>query len=263
MKVASLILSLLGSTVPLLAEMPTRGICAHRGDNACFPENTVPAFLSAAEKHAAMVEMDVKRCKTGELIILHDGTVDRTTNGKGKVSDLTFDQLRSLDAGVKKDPKFAGTKIPTFDEAIDCLPKDGIWINVHCSADVTVEVAEKIRQKGRLHQAFIASSLSALAKAKKAVPELLTCNMSRPGKWGKSWPAELSLKYATDTVENKCDFLQLIVPCEESHTKLLHDAKVKVNYFKCDAPDRIPKLRKMGVDFILTDQLDRMMGADR
>ena len=105
---------------PRTASAPTRG------DKAVFPENTVPAFKSAAEKRDAMVEMDVQRCATGELVIMHDPTVDRTTSGTGETAELTFEQIRVLDAGAKKTPRFAGTKVPTFDEAIDCLPKTSL-----------------------------------------------------------------------------------------------------------------------------------------
>ena len=90
-----LVMSLLVAcaTAAVAVEMPTGGICAHRGDRAEFPENTVPAFLSAVKKGAAMVEFDVHRCKTGELVVCHDSSVDRTTNGKGRIADLTYDEI--------------------------------------------------------------------------------------------------------------------------------------------------------------------------
>ncbi|MBQ2820488.1 MAG: hypothetical protein IJF17_02760 [Thermoguttaceae bacterium] len=240
------------------ADMPTRGLCAHRGDNACFPENTIPAFQSAARKGAQMVEMDVKRCRTGELIIMHDATVDRTTNGTGNVSALTFAEIRALDAGIKKNSRFAGTKVPTFEEAIDCLPKDGLWINVHCGGSVAVEVAQILKNKGRLHQAFIAASLGEISKARQVVPEILACNMSRPGGHGKPWTAEQSSLYASQTVENKCEFLQLLAPCSEDDAILLHDSGVKINYFHCNKPENVEKLVQMGADFLLTDRLEEI-----
>ncbi len=205
-----------------------------------------------------MVEMDVKRCKTGELMIMHDPTVDRTTTGTGKITDLTFDELRSFDAGVKKDPKFAGTKIPTFDEAIDCLPKDGIWINIHCG-NVAEEVALKLREKGRLHQAFLATSLDEIAKARKIVPEILTCNMSRPGKYGTTWTTEQNSEYAKMTIENHCNFLQLLSPCSVEDAKALHDSGAKINYYFCNDPAKLESFLQFGVDFPLTDRLDVMM----
>ncbi len=244
--------------VSLFAEMPNGGICAHQGDNAAFPANPVPAFKSAADKGAAMVEMDVQRCATGELVIMHDATVDRTTNGTGEIARLTFEQIRALDAGVKKSPKFAGTKVPTFDEAIGCLPKDGIWINVHCSDNVADEVAKTIKEKGRLHQAFISTSLSAIQRARKVVPGILSCNMNRTGKRNVAWTPDESTLYATQTVDHRCNFLQLITPCSASDVKLLHDAGAKINYFGCNEPEKLHELLDLGVDFILTDELDVM-----
>ncbi len=158
--------------------MPSRGVCAHQGNGGGKPANTVVAFTNAVALGAAMVEFDVKRCKTGELVIMHDGTVDRTTNGKGAVSALTFDEIRKLTIKWPGHPD-AAVKVPTFDEAIDCLPTEGVWINCHSAGNVAVEVAQKIKAKGRLHQAFVASSLPAIAEARKAVPDILTCNMSR------------------------------------------------------------------------------------
>ncbi len=249
------------SCMSVAAAMPQGGICAHRGDLKCAPENTVPAFRMAAEKGAAMVEFDVKRCKTGEYVIMHDPTVDRTTTGTGLVSRLTFAQLRSFDAGVKKDPKFAGTKIPTFDEAIDCLPKDGIWINVHCGCP-SLEIARKIKEKGRLHQAFISTGIKDAERTRKEVPEILVCNMSRTKKgldaYRKPWTPEELRKYAQDTVDHKFNFLQHLYPCSREDSDLVHAAGGKVAFFHCEKPERLKDLLDRGIDFILTNDLDAM-----
>ena len=239
--------------------MPSRGVCAHRGNGGGKPENTVVAWTNAVALGAAMVEMDVKRCKTGELVIMHDGTVDRTTNGKGAVSDLTFDEIRKLTIRWPGHPD-ANVKVPTFDEAIDCLPTEGVWINCHSAGNVAVEVAQKIKAKGRLHQAFVASSLPAIAEARKAVPDILTCNMSRTVKgldaYHKPWPPEKSTLYAKQTVENKCQFLQLLYPCSREDVEMMHAAGVKVSYFKCDKPEKAKELLALGVDFVLSDRIE-------
>ena len=96
--------------------------CAHRGDVAAAPENTIPAFVSAVKKGAGMIEFDVQLSKDGHLVIMHDTSVDRTTNGKGRVSDLTFQELRALDAGGWFDPSFTNTQIPTLEEALNSIP---------------------------------------------------------------------------------------------------------------------------------------------
>lgn len=265
--VSSLVSDVSAQTIPAAetdpsaqTALPARGICAHRGDNFCFPENTVPAFRGATEKGAEMIEFDVKRCRTGELVIMHDPTVDRTTNGTGKITEMTFDEIRALDAGIKKDARFAGTKVPTFEEALDCLPKDGLWINVHCGG-AAVEVAQILKAKGRLHQAFISTSLKEIANARKMVPEVLACNMSRTGGWGKPWTAEQSALYATQTVENHCNFLQLVTPCSPEDAKMMHAADVKINYFFCNDPQKLEAILSFGTDFVLTDRLELMQGA--
>ncbi|MBX9974554.1 glycerophosphodiester phosphodiesterase family protein [Cytobacillus firmus] len=92
---------------------------AHRGATAYAPENTIAGFDLAVDMKADYIEIDVQRSKDGELVVIHDTSVDRTTDGTGKVGDLTFDYLRSLDAGSWKGEQFAGEPIPTFEEILD------------------------------------------------------------------------------------------------------------------------------------------------
>jgi glycerophosphoryl diester phosphodiesterase len=95
--------------------MPVRGLCAHRGAMSTHPENTIPALVEAVRLGAHMIEFDIQFTKDGALVLMHDSTVNRTTNnGLGKVSDLTLAQIKSLDAGSKFGAQFAGTRIPTF-----------------------------------------------------------------------------------------------------------------------------------------------------
>ncbi|NUH86230.1 glycerophosphodiester phosphodiesterase [Bacillus firmus] len=92
---------------------------AHRGATGYAPENTIAGFDLAVDMKADYIEIDVQRSKDGELVVIHDTTVDRTTDGTGKVGNLTFDYLRSLDAGSWKGEQFAGEPIPTFEEILD------------------------------------------------------------------------------------------------------------------------------------------------
>ncbi|MGM9950039.1 MAG: glycerophosphodiester phosphodiesterase [Lysinibacillus sp.] len=92
---------------------------AHRGATAYAPENTIAGFDLAVEMKADYIEIDLQRSKDGELVIIHDTTVDRTTDGTGKVGDLPLEQLRSLDAGSWKGAQFAGEQIPTLEEILD------------------------------------------------------------------------------------------------------------------------------------------------
>ena len=98
-------------------------VAAHRGWCAAYPENTMLAFKKALEVGVDQIETDVRITADGELVLIHDATVDRTTNGTGKVCEKTLAELRELDAGIKKGEEFAGEKIPTFIEFME-LVKD-------------------------------------------------------------------------------------------------------------------------------------------
>ena len=98
-------------------------VAAHRGWCAAYPENTMLAFKKALEIGVDQIETDVRVTADGELVLIHDSTVDRTTNGTGKVCEKTLAELRELDAGIKKGDEFAGEKIPTFIEFME-LVKD-------------------------------------------------------------------------------------------------------------------------------------------
>ncbi|GLG02473.1 glycerophosphoryl diester phosphodiesterase [Alicyclobacillus hesperidum subsp. aegles] len=95
---------------------------AHRGAKSECPENTLPAFTRAVAMGADMIELDVRSAGDGSLIVLHDATLERTTNGQGAVSDMTLAQIRQYDAGAWFDQRFQGTVIPTLDEVLVTLP---------------------------------------------------------------------------------------------------------------------------------------------
>ena len=98
-------------------------VAAHRGWCEEYPENTMEAFKAAADLGVDQIETDVRITADGELVLIHDETVSRTTDGTGKVCELTLAQLKELDAGVKKDEKFRGARIPTLIEFME-LVKD-------------------------------------------------------------------------------------------------------------------------------------------
>ena len=91
---------------------------AHRGGAAHAPENTLAAFAEGLRRGSPMLELDVHLARDGELVVIHDHQVDRTTDGSGYVSQLTVAELRRLDAGSWFDPRFAGERIPTLAEVI-------------------------------------------------------------------------------------------------------------------------------------------------
>ncbi|MDZ4403392.1 glycerophosphodiester phosphodiesterase family protein [Prosthecobacter sp.] len=230
-------------------KMPSRGLCAHRGAMSTHPENTIPALEEAIRLGAHMIEFDIQLTKDGALVLMHDATIDRTTNGKGKVSDHTLAELKALDAGSKMGKKFAGTRIPTFEEALAVFPKN-VWLNCHLKggADVGAATAKVIDKAGRKHQAFLAATASAAKDARAVVPDILICNMERQGD---------SMAYAQETIAMKAQFIQLLgkgeMPVEA--VKLLNAAGVRVNYYHDESPEGLRRQWNAGVNFPLVNNL--------
>ena len=129
--VASVAIALLGatparvSTSELMGDARSPGdaafVASHRGDSASAPENTIPAVESAIAGGFAYVEVDVVLTADGHPVLMHDRTVNRTTNGRGKIAELTLAEVRALDAGSWFDASFAGTPVPTLEEFLDVL----------------------------------------------------------------------------------------------------------------------------------------------
>ncbi len=114
-----------------------RQIIAHRGSSADRPENTLASTRRAIEAKATAVEVDVRTTKDGELVLSHDATLERSTNGKGRVNDATLAEIRKLDAGSKFDPKFANERVPTLGEVLAiCKDRIDVLLDLKESSDV-------------------------------------------------------------------------------------------------------------------------------
>lgn len=234
-------------------KLPKRGLCAHRGALETHPENTIPAFRAAIEAGAQMIEFDVWLTKDKQMVVIHDATVNRTTNGNGKVSDLTLGEIKKLDAGSWKSKEFNGVKIPTLKEVLSEMPYN-IWLNVHIkeNGELPVMVARLIAEQNRLHQAFLACNLTAAEQAREAVPKILICNMERQNS------AE---EYISGTIGEKADFIQLLKANYSdlpSKIKELKKNGILVNYYKADSPDEVKELFEAGVDFPLVNDIIHM-----
>jgi glycerophosphoryl diester phosphodiesterase len=105
-------------------------VIGHRGAAGHAPENTLAGLKAAAGLGARCVEFDVKLTYDGELVLVHDDTVDRTTDGTGRVADLSLDEIRRLDAGLRFAPEFRGERIPTLAEAVNLAAELGLAVNI-------------------------------------------------------------------------------------------------------------------------------------
>lgn len=227
--------------------------CAHRGDNFCAPENTLPAFELAIAKGAHQFEFDLRATRDGQLVVLHDETVDRTTDGGGAVTDLTLAQVRALDAGAWKGPQFAGTQIPTFAEVLALVPP-GLLVNCQlyvAPAYVPLVIAQ-IKESGLLQQCFLTCGAEAIEAARRVQPEVLICNTE-----GQRGPDS---DYPERTLALGAQFIQLWgwADCMPEVVAHLHDHGVIVNYFGTSEAAEMRRLIESGIDYILTDHLDLM-----
>ncbi|WP_414663926.1 glycerophosphodiester phosphodiesterase [Horticoccus sp. 23ND18S-11] len=239
--------------------MPERGICAHRGASGTHPENTVPALEEAVRLGAQMVEIDLALTRDGEIVLMHDATVHRTTNGKGRVIEFDLAALKQLDAGAWKHPRFAGTRVPTLAEALAVLPRN-VWINLDVKADarfgdrpadVVRRVAELVVATGRQHQTFLAARAEVAAIARATFPGIRICSMDRTKD-----PAE----YVRDAVARRVDFIQLRDCAQDARLPAwiaaLKTAGVRINYYYTDEPGEAARLLQAGVDFVLVNQVE-------
>jgi glycerophosphoryl diester phosphodiesterase len=146
-------------------------VIAHRGEHRAHPENTLPAFQAAIDAGADFFELDVRTTSDGRLVLMHDRTVDRTTNGAGAVREMTFDQIRALDAGAKFSPRFAGTKVPSFEEALAMAHgKIGVYVD---SKDIApADLVASLTKAGMLNSVVIYGGAGFLKKVQALSPYL-------------------------------------------------------------------------------------------
>lgn len=151
-------------------------VVAHRGFSAVAPENTLAAIRKAIEAGATGCEFDVYAAKDGPVVLMHDATVDRTTDGSGKVTELTVGELRRLDAGSWKDRSFAGERVPTLEEALKLLKGSGCQAVIEIKMEgISKRVVETVRATGMLDEAAVIAFSSTVVKEVRSLEPRLPC----------------------------------------------------------------------------------------
>ena len=149
-----LVLKLIGDGKVGLLNQKQIDIVVHRGANALAPENTWESAKAALDYGAKWIEVDVRKSKDGVLFNLHDETLDRTTNGKGLLSDMLSENVRKLDAGSWMGPQFAGLHVPTIAEMLDSLQgKAYVFFDVKRGTPIPALVS-LVREKGFADKSF-------------------------------------------------------------------------------------------------------------
>ena len=228
-------------------------ILGHRGAKNYAPENTLAAFTLALEQGADGVELDAKLSADGQVIVFHDMTVNRTTNGKGLVSGLSFSQLRELDAGGFFSEQFRGEKIPSLDEVFESIGKRAV-INVELTNystphDSLVERTCDLIRRHALQKRIIYSSFSPgiLKKAARFLPEVPRGLLARGG-WIGAWARSFGFTFG--------DYAALhpyITDVTHQEVQRVHRLRRKINAWTSNREEDTRRLISWGVDGIITD----------
>lgn len=230
-------------------------IIGHRGASIHAPENTLTAFKQALEFGADGIELDAKLSADGEVVVIHDQTVDRTTDGSGEVRKLTLAQIKKLDAGNKFNPKFKGERIPTLEEVFQVIGGK-ILIDVELTnyASPSDELPEKVAalvekyhlEKDVLFTSFFPKTICRIRKLLPDIPAGILAwsgalGLAQRGWMGKRWAPDLVVPHFTDV--------------DGAYVKRQHRNHRDVIVWSVNDPARIKDMIDLGVDGIITDDI--------
>lgn len=223
---------------------------AHRGYSSKAPENTMPAFELALEAGSGGIELDVHLTKDGEVVVIHDNKVDRTTNGEGPVGSFTMAELRELDAGSWFSSEFKGTRIPTLREVLELIKDHNVLLNVETKASLGFEqlndrVAPLLDEYGMWERTIISSfNHYALVHMKAIRPQartgiLYNCGLVDPWVYAKSIGASALHPHHMTAIP------ELVQAAQQNG--------MMVNVWTVDEADDIERVKLAKVDSIITN----------
>jgi glycerophosphoryl diester phosphodiesterase len=236
----------------ILLDPTARPVIAHRGASGQFPENTLLAFREAVAQGADAVELDVRLTRDGVPVVLHDATLDRTTDGEGDLGRHDFDAIRGLDAG-RSEP------VPTLQAVLEALPDTPVLVEVKETA-ATPAVVRVIRDMGAEARVVLGSFESAALKTARAAG--LATVATRPETaafWVASrvgWPF-IRMRYLAFSVPEYQGRKRVVDP---AFVRLATRTGKPVHVWTVDDPGTALRLRSFGVAGIVTNFPDRMVG---
>ena len=237
----------------MLSSLPQPVIFAHRGASAHAPENTLAAFELALEQGADAIELDAKLSADGQVVVIHDATVDRTTGAHGRVKDMSLAELRALRAGSFLSSHFSTEKIPMLEEVFEAVGKR-LLINVeltnyntprdHLVESVCMLVKKFNLQKHVLFSSFYGLNLSKARSYLAEVPCGLLAFKGLPGAWARSFGFAFG-KYTA--------LQPHLADVTREQIQRVHRLKGRVHVWTVNPEADIRRLFGWGVDGIFTD----------
>lgn len=232
-------------------------IYAHRGASGTAPENTMAAFEKAVALGAHGIECDVQMTKDGKIVICHDETIDRTSNGKGFIKDMTYEEIRSLDMGSWFGAEYAGERMPLLEELLDLIKKNGMYLNIELKNGIILyegmedKVVDMVKSFG-LQDKTIFSSFNhySVFDVKRKYPELITGALYMEGLY-QPW------RYLKELGCDCAHPFYMAARPEINEGYRQHD--ITINVFTVDDPKTAGLLVKSGVEGIITNYPKRML----
>jgi glycerophosphoryl diester phosphodiesterase len=236
-------------------------VFAHRGARRAAPENTLPAFAAALHMGADGIELDVHRSADGELVVIHDFTVDKTTDGHGAVAQMTYAELSALDAGSSFSPAFAGTRIPRLVEVLD-LVGDRCRINIEIKSidpyanDASADVAALIGARSLYAQVIVSSfNPMTLIKLRHLDPRIALGML-----YGGEMPAFFRAVWAGLPIRPEAQHPQHDL-VDAAYMEWAHKVDAQVNTWTVNEPVEAQRLAALGVTTLITDVPDILLAA--
>jgi glycerophosphoryl diester phosphodiesterase len=241
-------------------------VVAHRGFSKIAPENTLPAFQFAVTAGADLVELDYHHSKDGVPVVIHDPTLDRTTDAiklrggtKIKVADKTLAEIKTLDAGSWLDAKYKGARIPTLVEALDMIQSSGGMTVIEHKAGDAATCVKILREKNLINQLVVHSfHWDYLRDFHKLAPEQVLIALGPPGTHedGTKLSSEekfLSAKWLDGMKDTGAHAVHWNQNVTKESVKLAHKRGLKVWIYTIDDPALANQLLDMGVDGITSN----------
>ena len=238
----------------MYADLPRPTIFAHRGAKKYAPENTLAAFRLAVEQGAAAIELDAKLTADGEVVVHHDLTLERTTNGTGSLNTHTLAALKQLDAGSHFGPGFAGEPIPTLAEVFEAVGQQ-IFINVELTnyaspKDALPEKVVALVKHYGLEKLVMFSSFNRLAlqSAQRLMPEIPLGLLAFPyllGAPARSWIGRRWVDYQA--------LHPALMDAKPRLIRKAHKWGKRVHVYTVNLRHDMLRLFQAGVDGIFTD----------
>lgn len=235
---------------------PYPTIVAHRGGGSLAPENTLAAIDVGARHGHTMIEFDAKLSQDGQIFLLHDDTLERTSNGWGVAGDLPWEKLIQLDAGDWYSTAFRGERLPLLSEVAARCAQYGMAANIEIKPTSGTEtptgraiaLAARLLWQGQVIPPLLSSfSFEALAAAQQAAPELPRGLLL--DKWDDNWQA---MTRELDCVSLHINHKQLTA----ERVALLKAAGLRILVYTVNQPARAQELLNWGVDCVCTDCID-------